>query len=135
MANHDFIGSAAGSSTASAIWKVGGGLSFVSAQGNWKLVISANEYSLERFYSGGFTEIAGGALSLADARALWLGLMDCKGNADHVFDGAQWKTLHVGASSFDLQRYYSAAFHTIAGSHISGAALDELRDLLDLYVS
>ena len=137
MAAHNFLGSAAGSSTASAVLKIGGGLGFVSAQGNWKLAIVGGEFSLERLIGGAFTQIDGGPCSVADLRALWVGLLSplAEGNANGPFDGGHWKTLHVSAGTFNLQRFYSAAFHTLSGGTLSGEKLDELRDLLDSFVS
>jgi hypothetical protein len=129
---HNFVISAAGTSTASAVWNTHG-LPFVSASGNWSLVAAGNGLlELSRFYSGAFNPVAGGAVSAADLRALWTGLMGAfaEGNADATLEGGQWKVLHVSAGTFNLQRYYSAAFNTLAGGTVTGAQLDELRDLL-----
>lgn len=81
MAAQNFIGSAAGSSTASAVWDPGveDFVSFPST--HWRLDKHSNGYDLNRYVSSAFTTNvgSGGRITKDDLRELWLHLASLVG--------------------------------------------------------
>lgn len=83
MAAHNFLGSAAGSSTASAVL-IGVGEASVQyvldPAALWRLDVGpGGRFVINRKISSSYTALAGGSLSVDDLRSLWLGLSNIVG--------------------------------------------------------
>ena len=79
MAAHNFIGSAAGVGTASAVWNAKEFSYVLDPKGVWQLSRSGGTFTLKRFVASAYTTDLGTGITEADMRSLWLGLSNLVG--------------------------------------------------------